>query len=162
MQASTSTKYRPVSSTCLSRGRRSMSLQPPNGPEHLLGADKIEAPVNATQRTGASFMPHGGRGDWRGTPHDIDLPSRLATLSFGHVAGLIQHHGRGVFGQRVAPQTNGTARPCSIKIAPTSRPWEFQGATVPPVIARRCSLCSGRQEQATYSKLMIARPHNVP
>jgi hypothetical protein len=108
MQASTSTKYRPVWSTCLGRGRRSMSLQPPNGQEHPLGADKIEAPVNATQRTGASFMPHGGRGGLARHSHDIDLPSRLATLSFGHVAGLIQHHGRGVFGQRVAPQTNCT------------------------------------------------------
>ena len=93
MQASTSTLYRPVSSTCLSRGRCSMSLQPPNGQEHPLGADKIEAPVNATQRTGASFMPHGGRGETGAAlGHDIGLPSRLATLSFGHVAGLIQHH----------------------------------------------------------------------
>jgi hypothetical protein len=35
------------------------------------------------------------------------------------------HHGRGVFGQRVAPHTNGTASPPSIKIAPTSRPLDF-------------------------------------
>jgi hypothetical protein len=35
------------------------------------------------------------------------------------------HQGRGVFGQRVAPHTNGTASPSSIKIAPTSRPLDF-------------------------------------
>jgi hypothetical protein len=40
------------------------------------------------------------------------------------VSGHCEHHGLGVFGQLVAPQTNGTASPSAIRIDPTSLPFD--------------------------------------
>jgi hypothetical protein len=54
-----------------------MSLQPPSGPEHLLGADKIEAPVTLRNVPGLLSCRTGVGGDWRGTGHDIGTLSRL-------------------------------------------------------------------------------------
>jgi hypothetical protein len=102
----------------LGRGRRSMSLQPPNGQEHPLGADKIEAPVNATQRTGGFFHAARGSGGLARHSHGIDLPSRLATLSFGHVRRTDSTPWPRRLRAACCPQT----KTFFIKIAPTSRP----------------------------------------
>src|ERR1700738_3019281 len=50
----------------------------------------------------------------RDTSTEVFIDARLSCTAHSH-------HGRGVLGQRIAPQTNGTASPSSIKIAPTSR-----------------------------------------
>src|SRR6516162_3769407 len=44
---------------------------------------------------------------------------------YPHVVLHAQHHGLGVLGHRVGPHTNGTASPSWIRIAPTSRPLDF-------------------------------------
>ena len=38
----------------------------------------------------------------------------------------------------------------------------FQRSAVPPVIARRCSLCSGRAGTGDIYEIEVARLHNVP
>jgi hypothetical protein len=55
---------------------------------------------------------------------DLGSPAITEQKAHGNRDGDCQHHGRGVFGQRVAPQTNGTASPSSMKMAPTSRPLD--------------------------------------
>ena|SRR6516164_6919898 len=62
------------------------------------------------------------------------------------------HHGRGVFGQLVAPQTNGTTSPSAIRIEPTSRPLDFNVPQSRPQLQNCVPCLLAGQEHSTYTK----------
>jgi hypothetical protein len=75
-------------------------------------------------------------------------------MASGNALSVQRHHGFGVGGQHVAPQTNGTASPSLIKVSPTSRPFAFN-------VPHRLSLAADMPAVLASTAFRIAQQRQV-
>jgi hypothetical protein len=79
----------------------------------------------------------------------------------GNATPLGQRHGRGVFGQRVAPHTNGTASPFFHQDRTNVTTAGFQRSTISSVIACERALRPRRARTDDINEIQIVRSHKV-